>query len=106
MRDAESLDRDVMNYRVGAELCNWIFLIAAALLALDWWASNRFYAPRVGADPEVGAAEVFAESIDAMGEAESMPPPPVPAKGIIEEQVEKTPPPIPSGFGSETEYSS
>ncbi|MBT6054900.1 MAG: VWA domain-containing protein [Planctomycetaceae bacterium] len=104
VRDAESLGRDVMNYRVGAELCNWIFLIAAVLLALDWWASNRFYAPRVGADPEAGAAEVFAESIDAMGEAESTPPPPVPSKGMIEAQVEKMPPPIPSDFGSEAEY--
>ena len=106
VRDVESLDRDVMNHRVGAELCSWIFFLAAVLLALDWWVSNRFYAPRVGADPEAGAAEVFAESIDAKEEAEAIPPPPVPSAGIIEGQVEKMPPPIPSGFGSETEYSS
>ncbi|MBT6459104.1 MAG: hypothetical protein HOK57_04700, partial [Planctomycetaceae bacterium] len=65
-----------------------------------------FYAPRVGADPEAGAAEVFAESIDAMEEAESIAPPPVPSKGLIEEQVDKMPFPMPSDLDSETEYSS
>ena len=64
-------------------------------------AERRRHRPR-----EAGAAEVFAESIDAKGEAEAIPPPPVPSAGIIEGQVEKMPPPIPSGFGSETEYSS
>ena len=101
--DTESLDRDVMNYRVGAELSGWLFLLAAALLVLDWWMSNRFYAPREGAEPEVGAAEIFAESIQADGDAGDIPPPPVPLSKSNEESM---PPPLPTGIGTETEHSS
>ena len=101
--DTESLDRDVMNYRVGAELSGWILLLAAALLALDWWISNRFYASREGAEPEAGAAEIFAESVQADGDAGDIPPPPVPSPRTEEESM---PPPLPVGMGSETEHSS
>ena len=101
--DTESLDRDVMNYRVGAELSGWFFLLAAGLLALDWWMSNRFYAPREGAEPEAGAAEIFAESIQADGDAGDIPPPPVPLSKSNEESM---PPPLPTGIGTETEHSS
>ena len=101
--DTESLDRDVMNYRVGAELSGWFFLLAAGLLALDWWMSNRFYAPRGGAEPEAGAAEIFAESIQADGDAGDIPPPPVPLSKSNEESM---PPPLPTGIGTETEHSS
>ena len=101
--DTESLDRDVMNYRVGAELSGWLFLLAAGLLALDWWMSNRFYAPREGAEPEVGAAEIFAESVQADGDAGDIPPPPVPLSKSNEESM---PPPLPTGIGPETEHSS
>ena len=101
--DTESLDRDVMNYRVGAELSDWFFLLAAGLLALDWWMSNRFYAPREGAEPEAGAAEIFAESIQADGDAGDIPPPPVPLSKSNEESM---PPPLPTGIGTETEHSS
>ena len=101
--DTESLDRDVMNYRVGAELSGWVFLLAAGLLALDWWMSNRFYAPREGAEPEAGAAEIFVESIQADGDAGDIPPPPVPLSKSNEESM---PPPLPTGIGTETEHSS
>lgn len=101
--DTESLDRDVMNYRVGAELSGWLFLLAAGLLALDWWMSNRFYAPREGAEPEVGAAEIFAESVQADGDAGDIPPPPVPLSKSNEESM---PPFLPTGIGPETEHSS
>ncbi|HBU38006.1 MAG TPA: hypothetical protein DEB70_09395 [Planctomycetaceae bacterium] len=101
--DTESLDRDVMNYRVGAELSGWILLLAAVLLALDWWISNRFYAPREGAEPEAGAAEIFAESVHADGDAGAIPPPPVPSPRAEEESM---PPPLPVGMDSETEHSS
>ena len=101
--DTESLDRDVMNYRVGAELSGWLFLLAAGLLALDWWMSNRFYAPREGAEPEVGAAEIFAESVQADGDAGDIPPPPVPLSKSNEESM---PPPLPTGISPETEHSS
>ena len=101
--DTESLDRDVMNYRVGAELSGWLFLLAAGLLALDWWMSNRFYAPREGAEPEVGAAEIFAESVQADGDAGDIPPPPVPLSKSNEESM---PPSLPTGIGPETEHSS
>ncbi len=101
--DTESLDRDVMNYRVGAELSGWFFLLAAGLLALDWWMSNRFYAPREGAEPEAGAAEIFVESIQADGDAGDIPPPPVPLSKSNEESM---PPPLPTGIGTETEHSS
>ena len=100
--DTESLDRDVMNYRVGAELSGWVFLLAAGLLALDWWMSNRFYAPREGAEPEAGAAEIFVESVQADGDAGAIPPPPVPLRS----NEESVPPPLPTGIGSETEHSS
>ena len=101
--DAESLDRDVMNYRVGAELSGWILLLAVVLLALDWWISNRFYAPREGAEPEAGAAEIFAESVQADGDAGAITPPPVPSPRAKEASI---PPPLPVGIGSETEHSS
>ena len=101
--DTESLDRDVMNYRVGAELSGWFFLLAAGLLALDWWMSNRFYAPREGAEPEVGAAEIFVESVQADGDAGDIPPPPVPLSKSNEESM---PPSLPTGIGPETEHSS
>ena len=101
--DTESLDRDVMNYRVGAELSGWLFLFAAGLLALDWWMSNRFYAPREGAEPEAGAAEIFAESVQADGDAGDIPPPPVPLSKSNEESM---PPFLPTGIGPETEHSS
>ena len=101
--DTESLDRDVMNYRVGAELSGWFFLLAAGLLALDWWMSNRFYAPREGAEPEAGAAEIFAESVQTDGDAGDIPPPPVPLSKSNEESM---PPSLPTGIGPETEHSS
>ena len=101
--DTESLDRDVMNYRVGAELSGWLFLLAAGLLALDWWMSNRFYAPREGAEPEAGAAEIFAESVQADGDAGDIPPPPVP---LSKSNQESMPPPLLTGIGPETEHSS
>ena len=101
--DTESLDRDVMNYRVGAELSGWLFLLAAGLLALDWWMSNRFYAPREGAEPEAGAAEIFAESIQADGDAGDIPPPPVPLSKSNEESMS---PHLPTGISPETEHSS
>ena len=101
--DTESLDRDVMNYRVGAELSGWLFLLAAGLLALDWWMSNRFYAPREGAEPEAGAAEIFAESVQVDGDAGDIPPPPVPLSKSNEESM---PPPLPAEIGPETEHSS
>jgi hypothetical protein len=100
--DTESLDRDVMNYRVGAELSEWFFLLAAGLLALDWWISNRFYAPRDGAEPEAGAAEIFVESVQANGGVGAIPPPPVPLRS----NEESMPPPLPTGIGPETEHSS
>jgi len=100
--DTESLDRDVMNYRVGAELSGWVFLLVAGLLALDWWMSNRFYAPREGAEPEAGAAETFAESVQADGGAGAILPPPVPVRS----DEENIPPPLPTGTGSEMEHSS
>ena len=101
--DTESLDRDVMNYRVGAELSGWLFLLAAGLLALDWWMSNRFYAPREGAEPEAGAAEIFAESVQADGDAGDIPPPPVPLSKSNEESMS---PHLPTGISPETEHSS
>ena len=100
--DTESLDRDVMNYRVGAELSGWVFLLAAGLLALDWGMSNKFYAPREGAEPEAGAAEIFVESVQTDRDAEAIPPPPVPLRS----NEESVPPPLSTGIGSETEHSS
>ena len=91
-----------MNYRVGAELSGWVFLLAAGLLALDWWMSNKFYAPREGAEPEAGAAEIFVESVQTDGDAEAIPPPPVPLRS----NEESIPPPLSTGIGSETEHSS
>ena len=102
VHDAESLDRDVMSYRVGAELSGWILFFAAALLALDWWISNKFYAPRDGAEPEARAAEIFAESVQTDEDAGVITPPPVPP---ARNRDESTPPPLPEGIDSETEHS-
>ena len=85
-----------------SQLSGWVFLLVAGLLALDWWMSNRFYAPREGAEPEVGAAETFVESVQADGGAGSILPPPVPVRS----NDESIPPPLPTGTGSETEHSS
>ena len=74
--DTESLDRDVMNYRVGAELSGWVFLLVAGLLALDWWMSNGFMRSQ-GAEPEAGAAETFVEVFKQMGRGHLTPPVPV-----------------------------
>ena len=89
VHDAESLDRDVMSYRV-EQSCLLDF--AAALLALDWWI---FYAPRDGAEPEARAAEIFAESVQTDEDAGVITPPPVPP---ARNRDESTPPPSPKGL--------
>ena len=97
--DMQSLVRDVTRERVGVELSGWLLFLAALLLVIDWGVSNRFYAPRHGADPEIGAAVAFAESLDAGGEAAGVTPPPVPppAAGPA------LPPPLPTDFSLPTE---
>jgi len=45
-RTENELVRDVNLERVGTELYGWVILAAALAMAADWWAANRFYAPR------------------------------------------------------------
>jgi hypothetical protein len=100
--DIDSLVRDVTRERVGVELSGWLLMLAAGFLAFDWVLANRFYASRSGADPEAGAAEVFAESLaeasGSKGAGTTVLPPPVPSLPLP-----ASPPPLPADFGLPTE---
>ena len=100
--DIDSLVRDVTRERVGVELSGWVLLLAAFLLAIDWVLANRFYTSRLGADPEAGAAEIFAENLARTTEGVSnqiaLLPPPVPPLPPV-----TSPPPLPADFGLPTE---
>ena len=100
--DIDSLVRDVTRERVGVELSGWLLMLAAGFLAFDWVLANRFYASRSGADPEAGAAEVFAESLaeasGSEGAGTAVLPPPVPSLPLP-----ASPPPLPADFGLPTE---
>ena len=64
-RTEAELVRDVNLERVGAELFGWAILLAAAAMAADWIAANRFYAPRGPAAEQPRPAEEFATSATA-----------------------------------------
>jgi hypothetical protein len=65
-RTEAELVRDVNLERVGAELFGWIILLVAAVMAADWIAANRFYAPR---DEITAGSSPAAEFAEAAGEA-------------------------------------
>lgn len=100
--DVDSLVRDVTRERIGFELSGWLLTLATALIILDWVLSNRFYASRSGANPEAGAAEIFAEGLaqasDRPTNELTSSPPPVPTRPL-----RTSPPPLPADFGLPTE---
>jgi hypothetical protein len=89
-RTEEELVRDVNLERIGSELYGWIILLAALVMAADWFVANRFYAPREA--PSV--AEVALESAAGPPVLPGGPPPvpPPPAR--------PGPPPVPQEAGA------
>jgi len=73
-RNEAELVRDVNLERVGAELFGWIILLAALVMAADWIAANRFYAPRDDVSPELRPSDVFAAGNAAGGATGAAPP--------------------------------
>jgi hypothetical protein len=83
-RTEQELVRDVSLERVGTELFGWLAVLAAVVMAADWIAANRFYAPRDSATAGPNAAESFSRMVagqDSAAAAAPLPagtPPPVP----------------------------
>ncbi len=88
-RTEQELVRDVNLERIGTELFGWLAILAAVVMAADWIAANRFYAPRDAAAAGPSAAESFSQVVAAAESGEA----PAPASGLVPPPV---PPPVPA----------
>jgi hypothetical protein len=74
-RTEEELVRDVNLERIGSELYGWIILLAALVMAADWFVANRFYAPREAPSAAEAALESVAGPPVLPGGPPPVPPP-------------------------------
>jgi hypothetical protein len=77
-RTEAEIVRDLNLERIGAELFGWTILLAAAAMAADWIAANRFYRPRADDDEAEDAAAAFSEAVAesaAAGKDDGLPSP-------------------------------